>query len=485
MNFYYESAKIIDQLDAKRGSIQSCLANIDVKQRKRAAALVIETLKYRAPLNEIIHTTSLMSIEKRYLKSPSLALILTHDLLLAKGGIQAKDGPVKQAVLRHKTRLQAEWVKLKIKRGAKSDTEMAQEDEREAKMPRYVRVNTNKWTLDEAVFHFVAQGYTQVKCISETSVKEFHIDEHIQNLLVFPPKTSLLADAAYEGGMVILQDKASCFSAAILAPPPDSVVIDATAAPGNKTTHLSALMNNMGRVVAFEKDKRRFATLEKMVSKAGCKNVETNCQDFLQVQPSDPAFSQVTHILLDPSCSGSGIVGRLDYLLENGEDDGSEKEDRLKKLSTFQRQIIEHTMQFPSVVKIVYSTCSIHPEENEHVVQDALVASGGRFELVPNSEVLPAWPRRGLDTEFRAHEAQSLIRCSPEDGTNGFFVACFRRTQGRRKRKDVISVPDEVISGCGIVEDAYNKGKRKRRRKRGVESEQSEDEMQEWGGILS
>lgn len=72
-----------------------------------------------------------MSIEKRYLKSPSLALILTHDLLLAKGGIQAKDGPVKQAVLRHKTRLQAEWVKLKIKRGAKSDTEMAQEDERE------------------------------------------------------------------------------------------------------------------------------------------------------------------------------------------------------------------------------------------------------------------------------------------------------------------------------------------------------------------
>lgn len=45
MNFYYESAKIIDQLDAKQGSIQSCLANVDVKQRKRAAALVIETLK--------------------------------------------------------------------------------------------------------------------------------------------------------------------------------------------------------------------------------------------------------------------------------------------------------------------------------------------------------------------------------------------------------------------------------------------------------
>lgn len=376
-------------------------------------------------------------------------------------------------------------MKLKIKRGVRSDAELAQEDERQAQISRYVRVNTNKWSFSEAVSHFIAQGYVRVQCISPTSEKEFHIDEHIQNLLVFPSKTSLLADAAYGGGMVILQDKASCFSAAILAPPPDSVVIDATAAPGNKTTHLSALMKNTGQIIAFEKDKKRFATLEKMVSKAGCKNVETNCQDFLQTQPSDPIFSQVTHILLDPSCSGSGIVGRLDHLVENREDDGSKKEDRLRKLSTFQRQIIEHAMQFPSVVKIVYSTCSTHPEENEDVVRDALTASSGRFELVPRSEALPTWSRRGLDSKSRGVDAQSLIRCSPEDGTNGFFVACFRRVHNRGKRKNADGLQNEVISATGIAEDAYDKGKRKRRRKQVVKSEQSEDEAQEWGGILS
>ncbi|KAG8934770.1 hypothetical protein FRC01_000451 [Tulasnella sp. 417] len=440
----------------------------------------------RAPLNDVLHVTSLLSAEKRYLKTPSLALVLVHDLLLARGGIQAKDGPLKQAVLRHKTRLQAEWVKIKIKRGVKNDAEMAQEDERQAQIPRYVRVNINKWSLSDAVSHFRAQGYVQVQRISETSEKEFHIDEHIDNLLVFPPKTSLLADAAYEDGRVILQDKASCFSAAILAPSPNSIVIDATAAPGNKTTHLSALMDNTGRIVAFEKDRKRFTTLEKMVSKAGCKNVETNCQDFLQTQPSDPRFSQVTHILLDPSCSGSGIVGRLDHLVENRADhDGSENEERLKKLSTFQRQIIEHAMQFPSVAKIVYSTCSIHPEENEHVVRDALAASRGRFELVSRSEALPAWSRRGLESELRGLDAQSLIRCSPEDGTNGFFVACFRRVQNRGKRKELNGLQNEVISGTGIADDAYDKGKRKRRRKQVLESEQSKDEAQEWGGILS
>ncbi|KAG8926873.1 hypothetical protein FRC00_002483 [Tulasnella sp. 408] len=413
----------------------------------------------RAPLNDIIHTTSLLSAEKRYLKTPSLALVLVHDLLLTKGGIQAKDGPIKQAVLRHRTRLQAEWVKLKIKRGVKGDVEMAQVDERQGLYFRSTK----------------AQGYSQVQLISQTSEKEFHIDEHIQNLLVFPPKTTLLGDAAYEGGKVILQDKASCFSAALLEPPPNSIVIDATAAPGNKTTHLSALMGNTGRVIAFEKDKKRFATLEKMVSKAGCKNVETNCQDFLQTQPSDPTFSKVTHILLDPSCSGSGIVGRLDHLVENREDDGSEKEERLRKLSTFQRQIIEHAMQFPSAARIVYSTCSIHPEENEHVVRDALAASSGRFELVSRSEALPAWSRRGLDSELQGGE----------DGTNGFFVACFRRVHNRGKRKDVNGLQNEVTSRTGIAENAYDKGKRKRRRKQVVESEQSKDEEEEWGGILS
>ncbi|KAG9017152.1 hypothetical protein FRB90_001576 [Tulasnella sp. 427] len=364
---------------------------------------------------------------------------------------------------------------------------MAQDDEREEKTPRYVRINTNRWSLSEAVSHFVAQGFTQVEQITDTSEKEFHLDKDIKNLLVLPPKTSLLDDAAYTEGKVILQDKASCFSAAVLAPPPGSTVIDATAAPGNKTTHLSALMNNTGKVLAFEKDKRRFATLEKMVSKAGCKNVETNCQDFLQSQPSDPKFAHVTHILLDPSCSGSGIVGRLDYLVENEEDDASisQKQDRLQKLSTFQRQIIQHAMEFPAVVKLVYSTCSIHPEENEHVVRDVLAASDGQFDLAPKSETLPAWSRRGLDDELPGSGAQSLIRCSPEDGTNGFFVACFQRRQVDRKRKDFDNDSKEDILQSGIAENAYNKGKRKRRRKQVVELEESKDFDEEWGGILS
>jgi 25S rRNA (cytosine2278-C5)-methyltransferase len=64
------------------------------------------------------------------LTSPNLALVLVHDLLLAKG-IQAGDGPIKQAILRHKARLNGEFQKLKIKRGASSNADLAQpQDER-------------------------------------------------------------------------------------------------------------------------------------------------------------------------------------------------------------------------------------------------------------------------------------------------------------------------------------------------------------------
>jgi putative methyltransferase len=61
------------------------------------------------------------------------------------------------------------------------------------------------------------------------------------------------------------------------------------------------------------------------------------------------------------------------------------------------------TSPVPAVGRIVYSTCSVHAIENEHVVRDALKSpesQNGRFHLAPRSEVLPSWPRRGLECEL-------------------------------------------------------------------------------------
>lgn len=103
----------------------------------------------------------------------------------------------------------------------------------------------------------------------------------------------------------------------------------------------------------------------------------------------------------------------------------------------------------PAVQRIVYSTCSIHAIENEHVVRAALESAEARdanIQLAPRNAVIPTWHRRGLPSEMDkpggysntmlslkwltmcSGDAESLIRCSPdEDGTNGFFVSCFIR----------------------------------------------------------
>jgi len=83
--------------------------------------------------------------------------------------------------------------------------------------------------------------------------KGFSRDLHVPDLLSFSPQTTFKNDPLYLSGKIILQDKASCFPAIVLSPPAtdESVVIDATAAPGNKTSHLSALMGNKGKVTVF------------------------------------------------------------------------------------------------------------------------------------------------------------------------------------------------------------------------------------------
>ncbi|KAG2017844.1 williams-Beuren syndrome critical region protein 20 copy A [Coprinopsis cinerea AmutBmut pab1-1] len=346
MNFYFEAAQVLDRLDAKQGSIKGLIASLAEKNRKRSTALIIETLKYKPVLSDVIAASKLTK-EERKLSSHNLTLVLVYDLLLGKG-IQAGDGPIKQAVLRHKTRLHGEFQKLKIKRGVTSNAQLVQRaDERAESIPRYVRINTSLWTTDKAVLYYVSRGFTLNDTLNSSDHKAFVKDPHIPDLLAFAPLTSFVEDPAYLDGRAIIQDKASCFPAFVLNPPAteDSVVIDATAAPGNKTSHLSALMGNKGKLYAFERDKRRFLTLQKMLNTAQCRNAIPINADFLTIDPEDNKFRPVTHILLDPSCSGSGIVNRLDHLIPTAIEEEDIPNERLAKLATFQLKMIQHAMK--------------------------------------------------------------------------------------------------------------------------------------------
>lgn len=109
------------------------------------------------------------------------------------------------------------------------------------------------------------------------------------------------------------------------------------------------------KVFAFDKDLRRLTLMQRRVDEARAGgSIETRLQDFLEVKPTDKRFAKVGAILLDPSCSGSGIVSAPDRLHENPENDneggwtGGEKA-RVERLAAFQLQGLLKAMSFPQV----------------------------------------------------------------------------------------------------------------------------------------
>ena len=86
------------------------------------------------------------------------------------------------------------------------------------------------------------------------------------------------------------------------------------------------------------------------------------CTNFLKVDPNEEKYKSVRGILVDPSCSGSGMVTRLDHLLEETDTnaDANEQTERLANLADFQKDCLMHALSFPNVQYVTYSTCSVH-----------------------------------------------------------------------------------------------------------------------------
>ncbi|KAJ2904591.1 hypothetical protein MKZ38_007570 [Zalerion maritima] len=500
MSLYHEAADILSEAAGGGGNLKSkVFSNKTLKSPvAQVYALALETCKWSPVLKEIIEKADLLRLERKL--TPVLSLLLVHDLLLAKGGISLPTSHgLRASVERHRARLSSELARARIRRHAPTVELLRSQVDAQAQQagyPRWVRINTLvtclEDQLDTTFAHF--ERVLNIKAvIVPNGEKLIYIDPHIPNLVAASPNVDLTKTEAYASGAIILQDKASCFPAYLLDPgSEDGDVLDACAAPGNKTTHLAAIlyqhhpdpMHFDQAVIACEKDRTRAGTLDKMVKKAAADQI---CklllgQDFLKIDPNDPRYRNVGALLLDPSCSGSGIVGRdciptihlprdsiegnpqpkLDGSKKrkretNEEEEGQQEsralvdddggmilvgsdpelEERLGALSSFQLMLLLHAFKFPSAKKITYSTCSIYAEENEKVVGRALqshVARARGWKILARKDQvrgLREWPIRGELASCDSNEgiADAVIRSYKDDGRGvmGFFVAGFVR----------------------------------------------------------
>jgi putative methyltransferase len=373
--------------------------------------------------------------------------VLLYELLFGLNGSIRGGGQVKRHIIKYEAELQAAKEIVVEKSAVVTDVPV---------FPRYVRINT---LLTKAPADMVA-------ALSKEHSTMYR-DAHVPNMMVLPPSTPLFDNDLINTGKLVLQDKSSCFSALALVHgstgPNDHNCdyMDACAAPGNKTTHLAALINEQlllknkvtrkSQVFALDRAENRIGILKKRLrtllpppdDTSTEVTVEAIHEDFLKVDPSDKTYKNLGAILLDPSCSGSGVVNTID---RHGDvDKNSTKEDqRVEALSNFQLVALKHAMSFPQVKRIVYSTCSIHDRENEEVVAMALKEYASENTkndpwTIVAPHCLQDWSRRGHVGAGGLSEEQSkcLIRVDGLNGdeTNGFFV-CYLERRSLAEKSD-------------------------------------------------
>jgi len=228
--------------------------------------------------------------------------------------------------------------------------------------------------------------------------------------LIVTEGRALQTEPAADGSFVV-QDEASQLVGLLAAPAPGARVLDTCASPGGKTTEMAAAMGARGLIVACDVREARVALLTRTVAAAGATNVRIVCADVAQPLPFRESFDCV---LVDAPCSGLGTLRRdPDIRWRRAEAD-------LAPLAAAQRQMLRHAADCVAAGgRLVYSTCSSEPEENDAVV-DAFANETTSFAPV-DARLIPAMHAAVVDERGR-------LRTSPDQhGLECFFGAIFRR----------------------------------------------------------
>ncbi len=161
-------------------------------------------------------------------------------------------------------------------------------------------------------------------------------------------------------GFFQMQEVSSIIPVFILDPNPSDIVLDMTAAPGNKSSLISELMNNKGLLVANDLDKKRSKKLVYTLKKLGVTNTIVTCQDALKFNIDNLLFDK---ILLDAPCSCEG------FFLKKSKGFETWSQKLVVSKSILQKKLIKKAVDLlkPNGV-LVYSTCTLSPEENEEVI---------------------------------------------------------------------------------------------------------------------
>jgi len=230
---------------------------------------------------------------------------------------------------------------------------------------------------------------------------------------VLRSKVSVGATEEYLLGLYSIQEAAAQIPATLFADPNDKSVLDGCAAPGGKTVQLANLMENTGTILALDVEKRRLAALSNQLERCHVTNTAVYNCDSRQTSNFKLKFDR---ILLDIPCSGNFASDKNWFAQRTMKD--------VERNARLQREILtETTKRLKEDGEIVYSTCSLEPEENELNMDWAIENLNLQIEKVD------CYGQEGQTNVFGQPLDDSIKHCKRiwPNGTQGFFVCKLKR----------------------------------------------------------
>ncbi len=258
-----------------------------------------------------------------------------------------------------------------------------------------IRVNTLKITAQELMQRFTEKGIAAIPA-------------GIENGLSLQGVGEITRLPEFREGLFHVQGAASQIAAAALDPQPGQRVLDLCAAPGGKSATLAQRMKNQGALFSCDAAASRLSLIEKLLSRLGITCVQVLCND---ATIQNPDLTEMDRVLCDVPCSGLGVLAKKP-------DIRYKDLKKLPKLIQTQRAILETgAAALRTGGRLVYSTCTINPEENQQIVRDFL-AEHPEFRLLEPQ----------LTGDFEPLREDGMLTFLPDIcDTDGFFVACLER----------------------------------------------------------
>jgi 16S rRNA (cytosine967-C5)-methyltransferase len=260
------------------------------------------------------------------------------------------------------------------------------------------RVNTLRTEADEALARLSAEGL------------HARPSEYTPGAFVIEGGPASAITRAVERGLIYLQDEASQLVSLLLEPKVGERVVDLCAAPGSKSSHIAALTEGEAWIVACDIHPHRLATLTAACRRLGIGSIDAVALDATGEMPFVERAEKFDRVLIDAPCSGTGTLRR------NPEIKWRLAPDDIRRLADLQFSLLERgATLLASGGRLIYSTCSIEPEENEGVIR-RFIESGAPFRS------LRLKAHTGLVT------ADGFVRTFPhKHRMDGFFAAALEK----------------------------------------------------------